>query len=163
MFQPARSASRPYLKRVFGLLSIMVLSALLLIQLTSPVPKHALATGQSVVALTKASHGVRATVAVQEPLAVRLIQEDFPKNAWPEAEKVAMCESRYDVTDFATDSNGTHDRGIFQLNDGGTEQELLSMTGHPVTDLNLALNPVWNVRAADLLYHRDGWGRWSCA
>jgi hypothetical protein len=97
------------------------------------------------------------------PLAITLIKKDFPATQVPEAEKVAKCESHYNATDVGHDSNGTVDRGLFQFNSGGTEQELLTMTGHPTTDLNLAFNPSWNVRAAAILYHRDGWGPWSCA
>jgi hypothetical protein len=94
---------------------------------------------------------------------VTLIHSDFPPAAWHDAEIVAWCESKFRPTDIGFDSNGTHDRGVFQLNDGGTEQYLLTMLGHNPNDLGLALNPVINVRLAALLYHRDGWGPWSCA
>lgn len=79
------------------------------------------------------------------------------------AVRVATCESHFDATANHTDSDGTHDLGIFQLNTGGTAQELLGLTNHPTTDLSLAFAPVWNVRAAALLYSRDGWHPWSCA
>lgn len=92
-----------------------------------------------------------------------LIHSDFPRTAWHDAEIVAWCESKFRPTDIGFDSNGTHDRGVFQLNDGGTEQYLLTMLGHNPNDLGLALNPVINVRLAALLYSRDGWGPWSCA
>jgi hypothetical protein len=92
-----------------------------------------------------------------------LIHSDFPPSAWHDAEIVAWCESKFRPTDIGFDSNGTHDRGVFQLNDGGTEQYLLTMLGHDPNDLGLALNPVINVRLAALLYSRDGWGPWSCA
>jgi hypothetical protein len=92
-----------------------------------------------------------------------LIHTDFPPAAWHDAEIVAWCESKFRPTDIGFDSNGTHDRGVFQLNDGGTEQYLLTMLGHNPNDLGLALNPVINVRLAALLYSRDGWGPWSCA
>ncbi len=94
---------------------------------------------------------------------VRLIHSDFPHAAWRDAEIVAWCESKFRPADIGFDSNGTHDRGVFQLNDGGTEQYLLTMLGHNPNDLGLALNPVVNVRLAALLYHRDGWSPWSCA
>lgn len=77
--------------------------------------------------------------------------------------QVAKCESHFIATSNHTDSNGTHDLGLFQLNTGGTEQELLGLTNHPATDLGLAFEPVWNVQAAALLYSRDGWSRWTCA
>jgi hypothetical protein len=94
---------------------------------------------------------------------VTLIHSDFPPSAWHDAEIVAWCESKFRPTDIGFDSNGTHDRGVFQLNDGGTEQYLLTMLGHNPNDLGLALNPVINVRLAALLYSRDGWSPWSCA
>lgn len=93
---------------------------------------------------------------------VNLIHRDFPARAWHDAEAVAWCESRFRPTDMGFDSNGTHDRGIFQLNDGGTEQYLMAMIGQNPNNLNLAFNPVLNVRAAALLYARDGWSQWSC-
>ena len=92
-----------------------------------------------------------------------LIHQDFPARAWHDAEAVAWCESKFRVTDIGFDSNGTHDRGVFQLNDGGTEQYLMAMIGENPKDLGLAFNPVLNVRAAALLYARDGWSQWSCA
>jgi len=93
---------------------------------------------------------------------VSLIHQDFPVSAWHDAEAVAWCESKFRTTDIGFDSNGTHDRGLFQLNDGGTEQYLMAMIGENPKNLNLAFNPVLNVRAAALLYRRDGWSQWSC-
>jgi len=94
---------------------------------------------------------------------VTLIHRDFPARAWHDAEAVAWCESEFRTTDEGFDSNGTHDRGVFQLNDGGTEQYLMAMIGQNPNNLGLAFNPVLNVRAAALLYSRDGWSQWSCA
>jgi hypothetical protein len=94
---------------------------------------------------------------------VTLIHQDFPHRAWHDAEAVAWCESKFRATDIGFDSNGTHDRGVFQLNDGGTEEYLMAMIGQNPKNLNLAFNPVLNVRAAALLYARDGWSQWSCA
>ena len=94
---------------------------------------------------------------------VGLIHQDFPTRAWHDAEAVAWCESKFRTTDIGFDSDGTHDRGLFQLNDGGTEQYLMAMIGQNPKNLNLAFNPVLNVRAAALLYARDGWSQWSCA
>jgi Transglycosylase SLT domain len=93
---------------------------------------------------------------------VTLIHQDFPARAWHDAEAVAWCESKFRTTDIGFDSNGTHDRGLFQLNDGGTEQYLMAMIGQNPKNVNLAFNPVLNVRAAALLYARDGWSQWSC-
>src|SRR5580704_1533477 len=47
---------------------------------------------------------------------VTLIHQDFPARAWHAAEAVAWCESKFRTTDIGFDSNGTHDRGLFQLN-----------------------------------------------
>jgi hypothetical protein len=94
---------------------------------------------------------------------VTLIHQDFPPRAWHDAEAVAWCESKFRTTDIGSDSNGTHDRGLFQLNDGGTEEYLMAMIGQNPKNLNLAFNPRLNVRAAALLYARDGWSQWSCA
>jgi hypothetical protein len=93
---------------------------------------------------------------------VTLIHQDFPARAWHDAEAVAWCESKFRATDIGFDSNGTHDRGVFQLNDGGTEQYLMARIGENPKNLNLAFNPVLNVRAAAVLYARDGWSQWSC-
>ncbi len=103
------------------------------------------------------------TPTATQSYVVHLIHSDFPPAAWHDAEIVAWCESKFQPTDIGFDSNGTHDRGVFQLNDGGTEQYLLTMLGHNANDLGLALNPVINVRLAALLYSRDGWSPWSCA
>ena len=73
---------------------------------------------------------------------VTLIHQDFPARAWHAAEAVAWCESKFRTTDIGFDSNGTHDRGLFQLNDGGTEQYLMAMIGQNPNNLNLAFNPV---------------------
>jgi hypothetical protein len=94
---------------------------------------------------------------------VSLIKKAFPPTAWHAAEVVAWCESKFHPLDIHYDSNGTHDRGLFQLNDGGTEQYLLRRLGLNPNNVNLAFNPVFNVRAAALLYSRDGWSQWSCA
>lgn len=94
---------------------------------------------------------------------VSLIKKSFPPMAWHAAETVAWCESKFHPLDIHFDSNGTHDRGLFQLNDGGTEQYLLQRLGFNPNNIDLAFNPVLNVRAAALLYARDGWSQWSCA
>ena len=94
---------------------------------------------------------------------VSLIKKSFPPTAWHSAEVVAWCESKFHPLDIHFDSNGTHDRGLFQLNDGGTEQFLLQQLGLNPNNVNLAFNPVLNVKAAALLYARDGWSQWTCA
>ncbi len=94
--------------------------------------------------------------------AVSLIHQYFPRAQWPKAQSVAACESTLRWWAVNVNSNGTADRGLFQLNSGGTEQELLSLTGQAKDDLGLAYHPAWNVRAAALLWRRDGWSRWTC-
>ena len=94
---------------------------------------------------------------------VSLIHQAFPPSAWSDAVAIAWCESKFHPNDIAFDSNGTHDRGLFQLNDGGTQQYLFKMLGLDPNNLTLGFNPVLNVRAAALLFARDGWSQWSCA
>jgi hypothetical protein len=94
---------------------------------------------------------------------VSLIHHAFPPSAWHDAVAVAWCESKFRPLDIGYDSNGTHDRGLFQLNDGGTQQYLFKMLGLDPNNLDLAFNPVLNARAAALLFARDGWSQWSCA
>lgn len=94
--------------------------------------------------------------------AVYLIHRYFPRRAWAVAAHIVACESTFHYWAHNLNRNGTIDRGLFQLNSGGTEQELLRATGQSPTDLDLAYNPVWNVRAASVLYRRDGWSRWTC-
>jgi hypothetical protein len=53
-------------------------------------------------------------------------------------------------------TNGTRDLGLFQINDGGTLQELGG-------DEAKAFDPYWNVDAAHRLWRRYGWIRWTCA
>jgi hypothetical protein len=102
-------------------------------------------------------------MTAQDDRVVSLIHQYFPQNAWYDAEAVAFCESKLQTDEIHYDSNGTHDRGVFQLNDGGTAQNLMGLVGQDPNDLNLAFNPVLNVRAAAVLYKRDGWSQWSCA
>ena len=110
--------------------------------------------------LAQAALSIAASGQVNE--LVSLIHQYFPKRAWKQALVVAYCESRFHANSIGYDSNGTHDRGYFQFNDGGTEQMLLKMTNQDPLNLNLAFNPSWNIRAAAVLYVRDGWSQWSC-
>ena len=132
-------------------------------------PKHVSAHQRAVVAARRAAHraAVRLPFAIamttQDNYVVSLIRQFFPQNAWYDAEAVAFCESKLQVNEIHYDSNGTHDRGVFQLNDGGTAQNLMGLIGQNPNNLSLAFNPVLNVRAAAVLYKRDGWGQWSCA
>lgn len=144
--------------------------ALMAMTIKSPVTRHSVKSS----AVRHAGDPRRGPAVVAEPTdftnhptpsdgyVVSLIHQDFPASAWHDAEAVAWCESKFRTTDIGFDSNGTHDRGLFQLNDGGTEQYLMAMIGENPKNLNLAFNPVLNVRAAALLYRRDGWSQWSC-
>jgi Transglycosylase SLT domain len=127
-----------------------------------PPVRHA-ALHHRVVAVTAELADFTAHPTPSDGYVVTLIHQDFPQRAWHDAEAVAWCESKFRTTDIGFDSNGTHDRGLFQLNDGGTEEYLMAMIGQNPKNLSLAFNPVLNVRAAALLYARDGWSQWSCA
>ena|GEM_PF-1390628 len=131
--------------------------------------RHVAARVRALIAARRAAHraALRLPFAIkmtnQDTYVVSLIHQFFPQNAWYDAEAVAFCESKLQVNEIHYDSNGTHDRGVFQLNDGGTAQNLMGLIGQNPNNLNLAFNPVLNVRAAAVLYKRDGWGQWSCA
>ena len=126
-------------------------------------PSRVAALHRRPVAITAELADFTADPTPADDYVVTLIHQDFPRQAWHDAEAVAWCESKFRTTDIGFDSNGTHDRGVFQLNDGGTEEYLMAMIGQNPKNLNLAFNPVFNVRAAALLYRRDGWSQWSCA
>jgi hypothetical protein len=167
--------------------SVPHISALRLVDSASVLDAHAMAHESSRVASRAASRPVvdpsRPTSSVNQvaltarvqPLAfdvnptptdsyvISLIHNAFPQRAWHDAAVIAWCESKFHANDIAFDSNGTHDRGLFQLNDGGTAQYLFRMLGYDPNNVGLAFNPVLNVRAAALLYARDGWSQWSCA
>jgi hypothetical protein len=96
-------------------------------------------------------------------LVARLVAKYFPASARRTAMAIAWCESRDHPSSIGYDSDGTHDRGLFQLNDGGTEQGLLARLHERVLAVTLAFNPAWNVKAAALLYKERGWEPWSCA
>jgi hypothetical protein len=131
-------------------------------------PRHARAatvpaTSSVPVAVVVKTAAVAINAVPTTTYVVSLIKKAFPPAAWHAAEVVAWCESKFHPLDIHYDSNGTHDRGLFQLNDGGTEQYLLRRLRLNPNNVNLAFNPVLNVRAAALLYARDGWSQWSCS
>lgn len=87
--------------------------------------------------------------------------EDLIRAVWPrrleaEAIAIARCESSLRNVTSRPNRNGSRDHGLFQLNDGGTLQELGGT-------ISLARSPAWNVRAALRLYERWGWQPWTCA
>lgn len=95
---------------------------------------------------------------------IGLIHTYFPPQEWANATAVSNCESGLNPTRVSVpNSNGTRDWGAFQLNDGGTLQNLLIESGLSPLDLSQALNPVWNTQSAYLLWTQRGWQPWTCA
>jgi hypothetical protein len=85
-----------------------------------------------------------------------VIMNVFPAELRAEALRVAMCESSMITHAKSTNRNGSHDWGLFQLNDGGTLQRLGGTIG-------LAKDAEWNAKAAYRLYQDRGWQPWVCA
>jgi hypothetical protein len=85
-----------------------------------------------------------------------LIRSKFPRSEWDNALAVAECESHFQALAVNVNTNRTRDLGLFQINDGGTLQELGGTEA-------LAFDPVWNVDAAYRLWRSYGWIRWTCA
>lgn len=86
----------------------------------------------------------------------RAFRKSLGPAAWRSAVRISWRESRLlpnVVND--TNTNGTNDWGLFQLNDGGTLQYA---GGTPGVD---ALRPRWNARAAARLVAEVGWGPWG--
>ncbi len=96
-----------------------------------------------------------------------LVVEHFPTDQVGNAMAVARCESGHSNAVGATNSNGTTDWGVFQLNDGGTLQGGLRRIGAAFTTTaeaqQLALDAETNVRAARTIYDNRGWAPWVCA
>lgn len=86
----------------------------------------------------------------------RAFRQRLGAAAWRSALRISWRESRLlpnVVND--TNSNGTNDWGLFQLNDGGTLQYA---GGAPGTDV---LRPRWNARAAARIVSDVGWSPWG--
>ena len=83
-----------------------------------------------------------------------LIQQYFPANEWENAAKIGECESGWVAT--AHNSRGEDSRGWFQINIG---------PGANTDMANLSLfDPEVNVRAAVIIWKRQGWQAWlNCA
>lgn len=96
-----------------------------------------------------------------------LVTEMFPANEVGNAMAVADCESGQKSVKGATNSNGTTDWGLFQLNDGGTLQGGLRAIGVPFSSTQqaqqLAMDPRTNVRVAAYLFSQRKWAPWVCA
>ena len=96
-----------------------------------------------------------------------LIKKYFPANQLGNAMAVATCESGLSDAVGATNSDGTTDWGVFQLNDGGTLQGALGSIGVKFGSVKqareLALDTERNVKAAASIYQDRGWAPWVCA
>lgn len=85
------------------------------------------------------------------------IGEIFGPQLFPHAVKVAWCESRLNPSAVnGSNKNGTVDRGLFQLNDGGTMQRL-GINSREAFDAATAAS------AAKVLFEDRGWQPWVCA
>lgn len=86
----------------------------------------------------------------------RVFRRPLGKAAWQSAIRIAWRESRllpHAVNE--TNSNGTSDWGLFQLNDGGTLQYTGGEPGFA------ALHPRRNARAARYVVETTGWWPWG--
>lgn len=92
-----------------------------------------------------------------------LIRKYFPAEQVDNARRISMCESGQRNVTSRPNTDGTRDHGIFQINDGGTFQELARRLGSDPSNIALALNPDWNVMAAAELFRDRGWQPWTCA
>lgn len=101
--------------------------------------------------------------APYDPQVLIYIHQAFPADQWDNAARVGACESGLRSVVSKPNDDGTRDWGVFQLNDGGTLQGLLSRLGAAPDDLALSLDPRWNVAAAARLYAERGWAPWTCA
>lgn len=86
----------------------------------------------------------------------RAFRAELGAAAWRSALRISWRESRL-LPNVVNDTNtdGTHDWGLFQLNDGGTLQ---FAGGAPGTDV---LRPRWNARAAARIVAEVGWAPWG--
>ena len=92
----------------------------------------------------------------KQAMIVLEIKNNFGDKLFRKAVAIAWCESRLNSTAFNKNRNGSADRGVFQLNDGGTMQGL-GITSKEAYDFYA------NIRAAKALYNNRGWQPWVCA
>jgi hypothetical protein len=125
------------------------------------------------------SSGAGDKLAGENPEAAAAIRLYFPPEQWDNAIRLANCESGLNPNAVSRpNSNGTRDWGLFQFNDGGTLQGMLTRLGEDPTDLNRALDPnfaaraaytKWDLTVADVVQNgvvvekRGGYGAWTCA
>lgn len=74
---------------------------------------------------------------------------------WPEVDHIMWRESRCIPTATHRNANGTVDRGLLQINSIHTGW----LAADGITPAML-LDPFYGLRAARLLYERDGWAPW---
>jgi hypothetical protein len=88
---------------------------------------------------------------------VLAIAEAFGPEHFEDAVRIAWCESRLNPNAInRSNRNRTADRGLFQLNDGGTMQRL-------GVDTREAFDAYTNAQAAAVLHDDRGWQPWVCA
>lgn len=76
-----------------------------------------------------------------------------------EAIVIVQCESGFDPNALNTNTDGSQDHGLFQINDVH-ERAFEPVTGHPWT---ARYDPEINTAFAAWLYdHAGGWGPWRC-
>lgn len=125
------------------------------------------ATPPAAVPTPAATPAPAATKVVSQRELLKLVKKNFPADQLGNAMAVAQCESGQRSIVGATNSDGTTDWGVFQLNDGGTLQGSLRTIGVTFGDTRAAqvaaLNPVTNVKAAGAIYRDRGWAPWVCA
>ena len=102
---------------------------------------------------TKSSY---AGLSKTQALVALEIKNHFKGNLYKKAIVVAWCESRLDPNATNKNRNGTTDRGVFQINDGGTMQRL-------GINAKEAFNYSHNIRAAKVLFDDRGWQPWVCS
>lgn len=73
---------------------------------------------------------------------------------------IVKCESGWGEDKKHTNNNGTTDYGLWQLNNGGTMQNAMSMIGEEPTVEN-ALDGYKNMKAGIALMVEDGLGPWK--
>ena len=98
---------------------------------------------------------------------LRYVRKYFPASEVGNAMAVSRCESGHANRVGRTNPNGTHDYGVFQLNDGGTLQAALRSIGEGTSSIDAAhrkgLDAEINVRAAHAIWEARGWQPWVCA
>jgi hypothetical protein len=106
--------------------------------------------------LQRRSNATLAGLSSKQADALVVIYEAFGKKHFTNAVRIAYCESKLNPKAInRANRNGTTDRGLFQLNDGGTMQRL-------GVKAQQAFDPTVNARAARVLFEDRGWQPWSC-